>query len=401
MHRCAVGGSWWQSLNTPRPYTLAILILAGILLEFVVHFRFGIPIVYTHFYYLIIVLAGLWYGRRGAPDRPPVRYPPYRGLVPDIGDDLARCPHPGRYVCDCCADRRDDKRTDRTATAIRLIARNSEFEEANTRLEASQHAFQTANKKLNLLSSITRHDIKNQLLALMGFIALSKMKTTDPGLLHFVEQEETAANTIQRQIEFTKNYEDIGVHAPQWQDIRVHLNAIKTLIPREGITVSVDVNGLEVYADPLLEKVFENLIDNSIRHGERVRHISFSTLQYGLDYIAIVYEDDGIGIHEADKERIFEKGFGKNTGLGLFLTREILAITGLEIKESGMYGQGARFEILVPKGMYRFLATAGKRQKLTPVPVALSVPDFTSEPDTVPVQTFILPGIIFVIVRLP
>ncbi len=241
-----------------------------------------------------------------------------------------------------------------------LIARNSELEEANTRLEASQHAYQTANKKLNLLSSITRHDIKNQLLALMGFIALSKMKTTDPGLLHFVEQEETAANTIQRQIEFTKNYEDIGVHAPQWQDIRVHLNAIKTLIPREGITVSVDVNGLEVYADPLLEKVFENLIDNSIRHGERVRHISFSTLQNGLDYIAIVYEDDGVGIHEADKERIFEKGFGKNTGLGLFLTREILAITGLEIKESGMYGQGARFEILVPKGMYRFLPQQGK-----------------------------------------
>jgi len=96
------------------------------------------------------------------------------------------------------------------------------------------------------------------------------------------------------------------------------------------------------------------MIDNSRRHGERVRHISFSSMQYGQDNFAIVYEDDGTGIHDSDKERIFEKGFGKHTGLGLFLSREILAITGFSIKESGVYGKGARFEILVPKGKFRF-----------------------------------------------
>ncbi|MCX6693494.1 MAG: hypothetical protein NT074_02940 [Methanomicrobiales archaeon] len=77
-------------------------------------------------------------------------------------------------------------------------------------------------------------------------------------------------------------------------------------------------------------------------------------MQYGQDTLAIVYEDDGIGVHETDKERIFEKGFGNNTGLGLFLSREILAITGLSIKESGVYCKGVRFEILVPKGKFRF-----------------------------------------------
>jgi signal transduction histidine kinase len=53
-------------------------------------------------------------------------------------------------------------------------------------------------------------------------------------------------------------------------------------------------------------------------------------------------------------ERIFEQGFGKNTGLGLFLSREILAITGLTITENSVPGKGARFEITVPKGAYRF-----------------------------------------------
>jgi signal transduction histidine kinase len=66
-----------------------------------------------------------------------------------------------------------------------------------------------------------------------------------------------------------------------------------------------------------------------------------------------VCEDDGDGIIAEEKEKIFERGFGKNTGLGLALSREILAITGITITETGEPGKGARFEIAVPKGMWR------------------------------------------------
>jgi signal transduction histidine kinase len=67
----------------------------------------------------------------------------------------------------------------------------------------------------------------------------------------------------------------------------------------------------------------------------------------------ITYEDDGAGIPAQDKENIFRRGFGKHTGLGLFLSREILAITGITIRENGEPGKGVRFEILVPRDMYR------------------------------------------------
>ena len=66
--------------------------------------------------------------------------------------------------------------------------------------------------------------------------------------------------------------------------------------------------------------------------------------------LKLVVEDDGIGIPEADKDRMFTRGFGKNTGLGLFLVREILSITGITIQENGNPGTGARFEMTVPKG---------------------------------------------------
>ncbi|MDD1694555.1 MAG: ATP-binding protein, partial [Methanoregula sp.] len=61
----------------------------------------------------------------------------------------------------------------------------------------------------------------------------------------------------------------------------------------------------------------------------------------------------GAGIAVEDKKRLFERGFGHHTGLGLFLSREILAITGITITENGEPGKGARFEILVPDGTWR------------------------------------------------
>jgi signal transduction histidine kinase len=223
-----------------------------------------------------------------------------------------------------------------------------------------QNALTLSNRKLNLLFNITRHDILNQVTGLYTAVELSREKTTDPGMLHFIEQELRAAQNIQRQIEFAKNYQGIGVRAPQWQNIGQRVKELRSSVPDFRIGVSAELDEVEVFADPLLDKVFENLIDNSRRHGERVNNVSFSDTRCGKDGIAIVYEDDGIGVPDADKDRIFEKGFGKNTGLGLFLSGEILSITGLEMKETGIFGKGARFEVIVPEGKYQYTGPALK-----------------------------------------
>jgi signal transduction histidine kinase len=67
----------------------------------------------------------------------------------------------------------------------------------------------------------------------------------------------------------------------------------------------------------------------------------------------VVYEDDGQGIAAKDKGRLFERGFGKNTGYGLFFAREILEMTGIGISEVGEEGKGARFIITVPRDCWR------------------------------------------------
>jgi len=123
-------------------------------------------------------------------------------------------------------------------------------------------------------------------------------------------------------------------------------------VPLDGIRLEVETGPLEVFADPLIEKVFINLVDNSVRHGEKTAEIRISFRD--LDDVGLIlFEDDGVGVAAPHKERIFHQAFGRNTGYGLFLAREILGITGISIRETGLEGEGARFEMKIPKEHYR------------------------------------------------
>lgn len=208
-----------------------------------------------------------------------------------------------------------------------------------------------ANKKLNLLNSITRHDILNQMTVLLGYLDLSISDCRDENQKNFLEKQKIAADTIYHQISFTRDYQEIGVHTPAWQDVSCLIDRASKALSHGDIKIENSCGGLKIFADPLLEKVFYNLIDNSVRHGGKISKISFysSKMPHG---IRLICEDDGTGIRDEDKEIIFKRGYGKNTGLGLFLIKEILSITGLEIHETGRYGEGARFEIIIPDMMY-------------------------------------------------
>jgi len=222
----------------------------------------------------------------------------------------------------------------------------------------AQDTVKLANKKLNLLSSITRHDIKNQLLALSGFLELSMESFNDPARIsEFTDKEMRITNTISSLINFTRDYEGLGVNAPVWQNIHTVIGNVATRLPMRNIRVDAGDPALEVFADPLLERVFYNLIDNALRYGgDRMTSINLSSHK-SSNGLVIIFKDDGAGIAIDDKNHLFEKGFGKNTGLGLFLSKEILGITGITITVNGEPGKGAQFEITVPEGAFRFSRT--------------------------------------------
>ncbi|MFZ0006320.1 MAG: PAS domain S-box protein, partial [Methanoregula sp.] len=222
-----------------------------------------------------------------------------------------------------------------------------------TERKHAENALALANRKLNLLSGITRHDILNQLTALKTYIELSKDMQDKETLAKYISTEEKIADTLERQINFTREYQDLGVTVPVWQNVRVCIEKAVASLPMRNVTVKMDFVDCEIFADLLFDKVFYNLIDNALKYGgNTMTFIRISSFVSGKG-ITLVCEDNGAGISEDDKKHLFTRGFGKHTGLGLFLSREILSITGITITENGEAGKGARFEITVPKENYR------------------------------------------------
>ncbi|MDD1687263.1 ATP-binding protein [Methanoregula sp.] len=215
-------------------------------------------------------------------------------------------------------------------------------------------AIQLANKKLNILSSITRHDILNQITAIVMYLSLAEEEITDPRVLDRLKKIDQIVQLIQKQIRFTHNYQYIGTRAPQWQNVAVTVDEAVEEIDLGTVRVEKELGNLELYADFLLEKVFYNLVENSLRHGGHVTICRFSFRLEDNGHLIVVYEDDGVGIPADAKEKIFRREYYRNTGYGMFLTTEILGTTAMSIRETGEPGKGARFEIHVPEGSFRF-----------------------------------------------
>jgi PAS domain S-box-containing protein len=226
-----------------------------------------------------------------------------------------------------------------------------------TDIRIMEDALRVSNKKLNLLASITRHDINNQLTTLNAYLGFVREAVTDSAQQGDFDHVTSASERIAKIIQFTKEYEQVGVRAPVWQDCHALADTAARQIARGRVSVKNDLPaGMEIFADPLVIRVFYNLLENAIRHGGKITTIRIFREEAGGHQV-IVCEDDGDGVPDEEKELIFGRGFGKNTGLGLALSREILAITGITIAESGLPGKGARFEMVVPVDACRF---AGK-----------------------------------------
>jgi len=258
--------------------------------------------------------------------------------------------------------------TDRKTAETELHAAYEQLTKAeeDLRIQYSElaHAKETlkeANRKLHLLSSITRHDILNKVSVLLGNLELAKTKSHDPNMASYIGKLESATMAIREQIEFTRVYQDLGSHEPHWHKLDKVISRLQ--IPLL-LSIQADLPHVEIFADPILEKVFYNLLDNAVRHGQKVSNIRVSAREVPGGLV-IVWEDDGIGIAATEKEKIFLREYGKHTGLGLFLASEICSVTGITISETGIPGAGARFEMLVPKRAYRFMGTRKPLQDKT------------------------------------
>ena len=239
------------------------------------------------------------------------------------------------------------KNREGTTTSLLLTLRDITEEK-----EISE-SLKIANVKLNLLSSLTRHDILNEVTVVRSAGEILRDSTPDQAAVRkFGGQITEAAGSIERQFNFAQDYQSLGVRTPEWQSAAQAFERAAALGLASGLGIEADLDDVKLLADPLIDRVFSILLDNTRRHGERATRVRV-WYERRDGSLAIVYEDDGVGVAEQDKERIFERGFGRSGGLGLFLARQILDVNETSIRETGTFGKGARFELVFPPGRWR------------------------------------------------
>ncbi len=207
------------------------------------------------------------------------------------------------------------------------------------------------NEKLRVVGGLTRHDARNKLSVITGNAYLTKKELAgNKKVLDHLEEMEKSVSQVVRIFDFARIYEMLGAEKLTYVDVEKTVNeAISLFSDMKGIKVTNDSRGLTVLADSLLRQLFYNLVDNSLKYGEKLTQIRICYERAEGNQLRLVYEDDGVGISYDEKPRLFREGCGKGTGYGLYLIRKMMEVYGWSIQETGIPGKGARFTVTIPR----------------------------------------------------
>lgn len=239
-----------------------------------------------------------------------------------------------------------------TMAALELAVPITERKKVEQELKENHDRIESMNEKLRVVGSLTRHDVGNKLMAAKSNLYLLKKRIGgNSELAKYFDGIETAFASAERIFEFSSLYEKIGSERPSKENIFECFNQAVALLPNlSNIKIVNECQGLEVIADSLLRQIFYNFIDNSLKHGEKVTQIKICCSKE-CDQVKLYYEDDGVGVPEANKVKLFEVGFttGKGTGLGLYLVKKMMDVYGWQIQENGEPGKGIKIVMTIPE----------------------------------------------------
>ncbi len=218
-------------------------------------------------------------------------------------------------------------------------------------IEKQKKSADFINDKLKVVGSLTRHDVRNKLFLIKSKTYLFKKKPDNsPEVLKFLEGLDSIVDSSIDLLDFSSLYEKIGIDELRTVNVGEYFDQAIGLMNPKCIEVINETYSLNVIADALLSKVFYNLLDNSLKHGKKVTRIRLShKIEKGS--LKLIYEDNGVGVAETDKSKIFSDGFstGNGSGLGLKLIKRIIEYYGWKITEAGESNKGAKFIITIPK----------------------------------------------------
>ncbi|WGI17866.1 PAS domain S-box protein [Methanonatronarchaeum sp. AMET-Sl] len=207
------------------------------------------------------------------------------------------------------------------------------------------------------LQSILRHDVKNKANITQGYLNLLEETNLSEEQQEFVKKAKKGSEESIDIIEKVKILQEAGSEKELKtvnlnQTLREVINTNQEQAKEKNIEIKSNIDSTcKVQADPLINEMFSNLIENAIKHS-KCKKIIISTKQ-DEDKCITTIEDDGKGIPDKQKTKIFEKGYKKGetggTGLGLYIVKKITESYGGNIKLKDSELGGAKFKVKLKK----------------------------------------------------
>jgi PAS domain S-box-containing protein len=260
----------------------------------------------------------------------------------------------------------------------RVEERTAELLEANQSLKNEiEHRKQTENElekakdQAELYLDLMGHDISNMHQIILGRLELAEEIIGTEGKLECDDKEliDIAIKNLKRSARLIDNVRQLqkirwGEYSREPVDLGQMLNdtmASYSSIPDKKVVISyTPARGHVVWVNPLIKEVFDNLLDNAVKHSGDPVQIGIAVDRVdrnGRQYHRVSIEDNGPGIPDKKKDEIFNRlsrgdTKARGTGLGLYIVKTLVesfdGIIEVENRVEGDYTQGSRFLVYLP-----------------------------------------------------
>ncbi|NMC76524.1 MAG: PAS domain-containing sensor histidine kinase [Candidatus Methanofastidiosa archaeon] len=195
----------------------------------------------------------------------------------------------------------------------------------------AENNLRSANETLDIINKVLRHDILNDLTVALNYCDL--IKTEDQTTKNIVMQTiSKCVDLIEKTGELEKAFnKKINSNDVKLFDINVKIAELVKHYPEININT---LGGCKILVDESITTVFDNIIRNAKMHG-KANNINITLKKEGNN-CEVWISDDGIGIPDEYKDKIFNEGFSqgpnRGSGLGLYISKKILERQGGNIK---------------------------------------------------------------------
>ena len=336
-----------------RKYVVGLLVSASTLIAIYVNLFLGVDTVYTHFFYVPIVLTAIWYYWKAV----------YLslflgGLHVSIGLYETGTIIPGTLI----------RAVSLLAVAL-IVAYLSEAscKHYESIRKSSEAELCEARKQADLYVDLMGHDINNLNQVGIGYleIALDTLKYDDEGRYLLQRPLESMQNSS-KLIENVRKLQSLQTEGRKQEQIDIgkllsEVKAEYSVVPGREVTIDyVPATGCNIMASVQIKEAFRNLVSNAIEHstGPVVVHMTLEgKVECGKPYYLLGVEDNGPGIPDLLKSKLFNRTVRgrartRGSGIGLFLVRSLIedaeGSIWVEDRVTGDYTRGSRFVVILP-----------------------------------------------------